>query len=271
MIYRAWLAALIAATWLYAAQPTVGPAGGSLVMAGGGKLGAEILDRFIDLAGGRDSVFVIIPTAEAREQLAAPEESFLAKAGCKDVTVLNTRDRAVADSEGFVEPLRRARGVWFHGGRESRVIQPYLDTRVQRELNALLDRGGVIGGSSAGATIQASFLIRGAPDRNDVLIAPGHERGFGFLRGVAVDQHLLARHRENDLLQVIDTHPELLGIGIDEGTAIVVTGDQLEVIGTSKVAIYDSRYQQGADRRRFYFLEPGDRFDLRSRRVVEGR
>src|SRR5258706_6063172 len=87
----------------------VGPPKGSLILVGGGRLGSQILERFIDLAGGRDSVFVIIPTADA-DHPAGPENSFLVRAGCKDVTVLHTLDRDVADSEEFVNPLQRARG-----------------------------------------------------------------------------------------------------------------------------------------------------------------
>src|SRR2546425_254934 len=159
-------------------------------------------------------------------------------------------------------------GVWFEGGRQWRLVDSYLNTRTERELYALLGRGGVIGGSSAGATIQGSYLVRGAREGNTVMMAKGYEQGLGFLRGVAVDQHLLARHRENDLLQVIAAHPHLLGIGLDESTAIVVQGDTAKVIGASKVAIYDRNYQAGADGKSYYFLSSGDTFHLKNRRVM---
>jgi cyanophycinase len=98
------------------------------------------------------------------------------------------------------------------------------------------------------------------------MIAPDYMKGFGYLANVAVDQHLLQRHRENDLLSVIDRHPEVLGIGIDEGTAIVVKGNQFEVIGCSMVAIYDHRYRPATGGTRYFFLTPGQRYDL-ARRV----
>jgi ketosteroid isomerase-like protein len=98
-------------------------------------------------------------------------------------------------------------------------------------------------------------------------MSPGHERGFAFLRNAAVDQHLLARSRENDMLQVIEKYPELLGIGLDEGTAILVQGDRAEVIGRSKAAFYNTR---DADGESFYFLDAGDVFDLGERRVRYG-
>jgi cyanophycinase len=158
-----------------------------------------------------------------------------------------------------VAPLRTARGVWFEGGRQWRLVDAYLGTRTERELFALLARGGVIGGSSAGATIQGSYLVRGAREGNAVMMAPGYEQGLGFLRNVAIDQHLLARKRQEDMVAVVRAHPQLLGIGIDEGTAIVVHGDRFEVVGASRVAIYEAG-------KPYYFLAPGDRFDLAARR-----
>jgi cyanophycinase len=97
------------------------------------------------------------------------------------------------------------------------------------------------------------------------MMAPEYLQGFGYLTGVAVDQHLIRRHRENDLLSVIDRYPEVLGIGIDEGTAIVVKGSQFEVIGCSMVAIYDHRYRPAPGGVRYFFLTPGERYDLARR------
>jgi cyanophycinase len=155
------------------------------------------------------------------------------------------------------------------GGRQWRLADAYLNTRTQKELFALLKRDGVIGGTSAGATIIGSYMVRGAVESNKVMMSPGHEISFGFLRNSAIDQHLLAQHREKDLLQVIDRHPELLGIGIDESTAVVVRGDRFEVIGKSKVAIYDPKYKAAAGGERYYFLNGGDRFDLKKRAKIE--
>jgi len=126
----------------------------------------------------------------------------------------------------------------------------------------LLDRGGVIGGGSAGATIQGEYLVRG-DTRGPLLVMGDHERGFGFLKKTAIDQHLLSRNRQFDLLQVIRARPQLLGIGLDANAAIIVQKDQFQVIGKGYVAIYDPR-SVGADGR-FYLLGPGDRFDLATR------
>jgi cyanophycinase len=183
------------------------------------------------------------------------------------VSVLHTRDRKVADSEAFVAPLKQATGVWIPGGRQWRLADVYLNTSALRELFAVLERGGVIGGSSAGASIQPSYMVRGAPEGNTIMMAKGHEEGFGLLQNAAVDQHLIARNRQNDLLEVIAAHPELLGIGLDEGTAILVRGDRAEVIGRSLAAFYNTADANG---RPYYFLKSGDVFDLGERRVVEG-
>jgi cyanophycinase len=219
----------------------------------------------VALAGGADAEVVLIPTATEAEQFdaRAAGEKFAREFGLKRVTVLHTRDRAEADSEAFVAPLKTARAVWYTGGRQWRLVDSYRATRTQREIEAVLARGGVIGGTSAGATIQGSYLVRGAREGNAILMAPGYEEGFGYLRGVAIDQHLLPRHREGDLVRVIAAHPELLGLGVDESTAVVVQGDRLEVIGRGVVGIYDGKDHDG---KRFYFLAPGERFDLRERR-----
>ena len=162
-----------------------------------------------------------------------------------------------------MEPLRRAHAVWIAGGRQGRLVDAYLGTRTQLELRALLDRGGVIGATSAGASMMASYLVRGAVDTNEILMAPGYEEGFGFLQNAAVDQHLLARNRVRDMMRILQQNPQLLGIGVDEGTALVVQGDRAEVVGRSSVVIYDIE-----DAERFYlWLSPGNVYDLGARTV----
>jgi cyanophycinase len=233
----------------------VGPAKGTLIVIGGGAVGPEIRGRFLELAGGEDAPIVVIPTANEREDFSQDRKLF------KNAILLHTRSRAVADSEEFVAPLKKVRGVYILGGRQWRLVDSYLGTRTQRELMAVLDRGGVIAGSSAGATIQGSYLVRGAREGNEIMMAKGYEEGFGFLKNVAVDQHLIKRKREKDLLPVIEAHPQLLGIGIDESTAIEVRGDRFKVLGVSKVAIY----QHGKP---YFFLNPGAQFDMPTRQRI---
>lgn len=258
------LAALVASAAPAAAQQ-VGPARGALVLVGGNLQDPAIVERFLELAGGPESPIVLIPTAggaESYDQTWRGGDAFRA-AGATRLTVLHTTDRGAADSAAFVEPLRRARGVWFGGGRQWRLADAYLGTRVHEELRGVLGRGGVVGGSSAGATILGSYLVRGDTRTNTIMMGD-HEEGFGFLRGVGVDQHLLRRNRHFDLVEVIRARPDLLGIGIDEDTAIVVRGDSFEVVGSGYVAIYDHgrRLDSGGP---FYFLAPGDTYDLAAR------
>jgi cyanophycinase len=244
--------------------PEIGPANGRLVIAGGDIRDPDIFKRFVQLAGGPSAPIVVIPTngesAEYDEYTAglAP----LRTAGATNLTVLHTRDRKVADTAEFVRPLLTARAVWITGGRPWRGVDAYLNTRVHRELQALLARGGVIGGSSGGATIQASYLLRG--DTKSRSIIGDHQEGFGFLRSVAIDPHVLQGNRQFDLFEVVKAHPELLGIGIDQNTAIVVQGDTFDVVGQSYVAIYDGQSEWGAQGR-FYLLREGDRYNMRTR------
>lgn len=253
-----------------AAGQQVGPKNGSLVIVGGAMRDQAILERFLELAGGPDAPIVVIPTAggaDSYEQDWRGLRQFRA-AGATNLTVLHTYDRAEADTDEFVEPLREARGVWFGGGRQWRLADSYLNTETHEALWAVLEHGGVIGGSSAGATIQGAYLARGDTRTNTVMMGD-HEQGLAFVKDVAIDQHLLRRNRQFDLLEITQARPELLGIGIDENTAIVVMGDEFEVIGQSYVAIYDPRRQidSGGD---FYFLAAGDRFNLATREAFRG-
>ena len=243
----------------------VGPAKGSLVLVGGNMRDDAIVKRIIDLAGGPDELIVIIPTAGgAREynQDIRVVGQFRAS-GAKNLEVMHTYDRGVADSEKFTEPLRRARGVFFGVGRPWRLADAYLNTRTHRELQALLDRGGVVSGNSGGATFLGAFLTRGDTKGPEVM-AGDHQEGLGFLRNFAFDGHLLQQNRQWDLIEVIRARPNLLGVGIDEDTAIVVQQDEFEVIGRSYVGIYDNRrliLPNGL----FYFLAPGNRYNLATR------
>ena len=245
--------------------PSVGPRSGKLVVHGGGVVAPEVVARFVELAGGEDAEVVLIPTATEADTFDAKAagERFAKEFSFKKVTVLHTRDRAEADSEAFAIPLKTAKAVWFGGGRQWRLVDSYMNTRTQREIEAVLGRGGVIGGTSAGASIQSSYMVRGAREGNTIMMAPGYEQGFGYLKGVAVDQHLLPRKRTGDLVGVIAAHPDLLGIGLDESTAIVVEGDRFDVIGRGVVGIYDGRDHDGKP---YYFLATGERFDLKARR-----
>jgi cyanophycinase len=252
--------------------PCVGPANGTILIAGGGDLPEGIYRTFVRLAGGPNSRIVVIPTAGDGNAFPSDWiglEPFLS-AGGRSVLVLHTRSRARANEDDFVAPLRTATGVWIVGGRQWRLTDAYLGTRVQEELRKVLDRGGIVAGTSAGASVLASYLVRGTPDHRERVSEPGYDVGFGLLRGVAVDQHLLARGREGELIRVLDAYPQLLGIGLDEGTALVIRGDTARVEGESVVGISDRRRLGAA--RPYRWLVRGERFDLRRRqRIIQIR
>ncbi|SDD44371.1 cyanophycinase [Mucilaginibacter pineti] len=256
----------------------VGPEKGSLVIVGGGNVGPEIWARFVELAGGANASIIYVPTAGDDSTIVKNNNTVkkLQELGVKSVTTLHTRDPKVANTDKFVEPIRKATGVWFEGGRQWKIADAYLGTLTQKEFKALLDRGGVIGGTSAGATIQGSYLFRGDTKGNTVLVGD-HIQGLDFIHNVAIDQHILKRNRQFDLLSFIKTRPDLLGIGIDESTAIVVHQNNFEVIGASYVAIYDANNFAGTVKNissdsgnngPFYYLKKGEKFDLLNRKAL---
>ena len=248
----------------------VGPAHGAVLVVGGGALGPEVLGKFVELAGGPDALIVDVPTAGGDSVYPADWAGTrsLKAVGAKHVVVLHTVDRKLADSDSFAAVLSRANGVWFEGGRQWHLVDSYAGTKTEKAFHDVLARGGVVGGSSAGASILASYLLRGAREGNTIVMAPGYEAGFGFLRGVAIDQHVVARERLPDLADsLIPRHPELLGISEDEGTAWLVRGDTAEIIGRNKAFVYAGREPNDSGKP-FLTLYPGDRYDLGARRVL---
>ena len=276
-IQHALFAALLAVR-LAAQTPEYGPEKGTLVIQGGGSAeGTGIMETFVNLAGGPDAKIVIIPTAggnrAADGKLVVYEEDKTVapwkKLGLTNVHMLHTADPKVADTEAFAATLRDAKGVWFNGGRQWNCVDSYANTLTLKEMRGVLDRGGVIGGSSAGATIQGDYLVRGAVSGSEVVMAPEpeHQHGFSFLRHSAIDQHINTRNRWDDIIPVIKKYPELLGIGLSEGTAIVVTGDRFQVIGKWKAAIHDNTRTYQPWEKSYYVLSPGDVYNMKTRKI----
>ncbi len=259
--------------------PEYGPPNGTLVIAGGNVKNPAIYDRFIKLAGGPDAYFVIIPTAGGNKNpdgslRVYKEEDVVApwkKRGLKNVTMLHTADPKVANTEAFVESLRKANAVWFDGGRQWNCVDSYANTLTLQEFHKVLERGGVIGGSSAGATIQGDYLVRGAVSGSNVVMAPEpeHQKAFAFLRHSAIDQHINARNRWDDLIPVIKKFPDLLGIGLSEDTAVIVKGDTFEVMGAWKVAVHDNTRPYEPWEKPYYVLSAGDVYNMKTRKVVK--
>jgi cyanophycinase len=277
------LAAIALAASTLAAQPSdapeYGPARGTLLIVGGGSTaGTGILEKFVELAGGSAKKFVIVPTAGGNrrangELIPYADSQVLAswkRMGLTNVHMLHTHDPAVADTDEFVAVLRDADAVWFNGGRQWNIVDSYAGTKTYDAFHAVLARGGVIGGSSAGATIQGDYLVRGATAGPQIMMTdePNHQEGFKFLRRSAIDQHIDTRGRWDDLTAVMQRFPTYLGIGISEGTAIVVRGDRFEVLGKWKVAVHDPTRPHQPWEKPWFVLGAGDVYDMQARRVV---
>ena len=258
-----------------------GPATGTLVIVGGGSMaGTGIMERFIELGGGaEEGRFVVVPTAGGNydregDLRVFDEDQVLAswrERGVMNVSMLHTHDAKLADTEAFSADLAQATAVWFNGGRQWNIVDSYAGTRTYDLFHAVLERGGVIGGSSAGATIQGEYLVRGATEGSQIVMTDeeNHQLGFEFLRKSAIDQHINARMRWDDIIPVIEQQPHLLGIGLSEGTAIIVTGDTFEVMGKWKVAVHDNTRTYQPWQKPYFVLAPGDAYDMKARLIVK--
>jgi cyanophycinase len=262
-----------------------GPEKGTLIIIGG-NVGstASIWNKFTELAGGKDKAHIVVVTAAGGDSALYDNKSVeevKKQTGVKDVVLIHPKDLAEANSEKFIAALKKATGVYFIGGRQWRIADAYLNTLAHQAFFDVLNRGGVIAGSSAGASIQGSFLWRGDTKGPQILIGD-HTQGLGFLKNSAIDQHLLKRNRQFDLVDFIRKSPELIGIGLDEATSVVVQRDTLEVLGKSYAVIYDyktiigdgpahvvnDKEDHAASSGPFVFLSEGQKYDLRNRKVI---
>ena len=277
--YVNWFSCILCFAFLNSSfAQTTGPEKGSLVIVGGGGMAEDVLERFMELAGNSKARIVVVPTASGQSDYTQnlPLAELFRKKGAAKVTVLHTNDREEANSDEFVAPLKQATAVWFSGGRQWRLVDSYADTKSEKYFWEVLNRDGVIGGSSAGATIQGSYLARGDTKNNQIMMGD-HEKGFGFIKNIAIDQHVIARNRHFDMFDILKKRPELLGLSIDEKTAIVVQGNTFEVVGPSYVILFDGTFwsREGsqlktlpAKENLFYFLRNGDRYHLKKRKVI---
>jgi len=206
---------------------------GSLFMCGGGSLPALVLDQFVELAGGGEGRLVVIPTASSDKEVDQETEIIRpwADRGLGSVSVLHTRDRAEADSDAFVSALHDATAVWFLGGLQSRLADSYAGTATEQAIVELFHRGGVVGGTSAGAAIQSHVMIESGNS------TPKISTGLDLLPGSIIDQHFLVRDRIHRLQLAVREHPARVGVGIDESTAVVFRRGECHVLGDSCVTV----------------------------------
>jgi cyanophycinase len=217
---------------------------GRLVIVGGGEDRSGdmvILRRFAELAGGPDARVVVVCTATTEpEELGAVYEKAFDAIGVAELSILPVASREEANDRDVVGAVERATGVYFTGGAQLRIAAILGGSQTDTALHACFQRGLVIGGTSAGAAMMSTTMILGG---SDTVPSVGHIRtgaGLGFVSGVTIDMHFAERGRLSRLLAVTGMFPHELGLGIDEDTAVVVEGDEFEVIGSGAVTVVDA-------------------------------
>jgi cyanophycinase len=260
------------------------PVRGHLILIGGGEKPPEAMRKFVELAGGPQALIVAIPTASTEPDTGAYYvKLFKEEYGCTNVVALEIKSKADAMRADYAEIARKAGGVFFCGGDQIRITNALLGTPVGAAIADAFNRGAVIGGTSAGTACQSDPMITGEGDFK-VIRANSVElwQGLGFFRGVVVDQHFIARQRSNRLISVILAHPDLLGVGVDEDTAVWVRPDDtFQVMGRSCVMVLDAKGAQvtrqpvesgldllGVHDLRVQILLPGETYDLARRAVI---
>lgn len=257
-----------------------------LVVIGGAedKMGrARVLRRFVRLAGGRAARIVVLPTASSvPDEMVAMYRQVLTRLGAESVTAIAPTNRLQCDDPALSEPFDGATGVFITGGNQLKLSQVVGGTPVSQAVHAAYERGCVVAGTSAGASIMSSHMI----SMGDEGVTPRQRSsqlsaGFGLLKDVVVDQHFDQRGRYGRLLSLVAQSPALLGMGIDEDTAALITdGTSLEVLGAGGVFLVDASHalcdaheaRQGAallvSGAVIHALPSGARFDLQTRRLV---
>jgi len=211
-----------------------------LIIVGGGGTPDVVKQRAIELAGGPTASVVIIPQASRRAEAGAENVAFWKKTGATNVTALTLKP---AQRAAEIELLKQAKFIWFSGGDQSRLMDALREANLIDLIKQRHRAGVVIGGTSAGAAVMSQRMIIGNAEleaivRNGTPLADG----LGLWPGTIVDQHFHRRRRFNRLLSAVLDHPDQIGIGIDERTAVIVQGDGIEVMGESSALIIDARH-----------------------------
>lgn len=237
-----WLAGLV--------MTCAGAPKGKLVIVGGGATPAGLHRKILDLAGGTNASVVVIPFASSLADAGQSSVKAFVEAGATRVTLLSTNSAQAATAA-----LQAARGIWFPGGDQSRLIRGLDQLGVLPLIRERFDQGAVIGGTSAGAAVMSRVMIAGNPKAPAAV--PPLGQGIGLWPEAIVDQHFIKRQREPRLRAVVEAHPELLGVGIDESTYVIVSGGSFDVAGNSAVVLLDGRAGGPIQRRQ---LSAGETF-----------
>lgn len=226
---------------------------GYLLIIGGGNRPQKAIEKFVQICKG-EPILVITSASEAPFEVGSASVTQFREYGAKQVNWLHIDSPAVGNADVTIEQIQRCRGIFFCGGISQRLMQRMGSTRAEDAIREVYESGGIIGGTSAGATIMSRIMITGnelvdKDTTNSFSSIKAQnietERGLGFLDDVIIDQHFLKRKRNNRLISAVLEHHNQPGIGIDESTAILVyPDDHFEVYGSGSVLIYDARQAQ---------------------------
>lgn len=259
---------------------------GQLVIIGGAedKTGeCTILREFVRRAGGNQARIVIMTVATSLpKEVGDDYTKAFERFGVEHVRIVDTEDRDAASDESALAAIENATGVFFTGGNQARITSVLRDTELHKLLHKRLSEGIVIAGTSAGAAMMPDVMIvEGDSETNPRIEIVEMEPGMGFLPGVAIDQHFLQRGRIGRLLSAVTQQPVVLGLGIDENTAVVVHGNEFEVVGEGVVTAVDiseithtnlGQILKDEDLAlcgaKLHILPHGYRFDLKTRQPI---
>ena len=249
---------------------------GKLIIIGGGSIPDSLFSFFANYIGGKDQPIVYIPTATTDEEYIQKGEHLIkfSSRGFTNLSTIHTRNKKEADDPKNIALMRNAKGLYFGGGDQQLIADAYAGTKLYDEFIALLDRGGVIMGTSAGATIMGSLMV-GGDARDDISKKYAFNPAFSFMTNTALDQHVLARNRQFDLISVVEYYPGTLGIGMDESTAIIVEAGQFKVWGISYAMLYDpkdwaaQKKKWGAVLKPFKMMASGSSFNFVTREIID--
>lgn len=240
-----------------------------LILIGGGKRTPDILTKFIELSGNENGKILVIPWASGEQEIAFSniknEVTALSKISVENAPLspLNAETKAK-----LLTQLKTAKGVFFCGGDQNRIMEVLKDEELFKTMHEMYKNSVVFAGTSAGTAIMSEIMISG---EGDFKVIDGSKvetkKGLGLMNEIIVDQHFIKRQRQNRLIGLIFKNPNLLGVGIDENTALVVEQNRYaEVLGESQVMIFETLKQPNA--MKFLMLQKGEKFDLKKRKKM---
>lgn len=217
---------------------------GALVIIGGAEDregDCVVLREFVRLAGGMQAHIAVMTAATSMPKEVGDDYIHIFKRlGAEKVEVVRTERREDSNREDSLRIIEQATGIFFTGGDQSRIVDFIRGTPLDRAIHKRHAEGAVIGGTSAGAAMMPDeMIIGGASVSNPSVDAVSMGPGMGFLPGIVVDQHFAQRGRLGRLLAALLLQPAVLGLGIDEDTGIIVSGDEFEVVGQGAITVVD--------------------------------